>query len=164
MTRIGAAIAHEAREALPAFFFFFVAFHMIAITKTVTLNGYAISTGSSAVATLGAAIVAKAVLLVEKLPLARWFSGRAVHSILWKALLFGVVAMLFRIVEEVVSVIAKGGSTLAAAEHLENRLSWSHFLVMQMWLFALLVLYCLASELVGALGPRRVREMLFGQR
>lgn len=164
MTKVRAVIAHEVRGALPAFLFFFVAFHMIAVTKAVTLNDYAIGAGSSTVATIGAVIVAKAILLVEKLPLARHFSDPAAHNILWKALLFGVVAMLFRIVEELLPVIANGGRLIGVAEHLAGGLPWPHFLVMQMWLFALLLLYCLASELVSAIGPRKVTAMLLDRR
>jgi len=162
MHKVVAAIGRELREILPAILFFLLAFHMIAITKPVLLRDYRIDVRTSALATLAAVLVAKAILVVEKLPFARLFSRRLVYNILWKALLFGVVAMLFRFLEEFVTALLKHENAGASLRHLPENVSWSHFWVFQMWLFAFLLLYCLAAELVRALGAAKVRAMLLG--
>jgi hypothetical protein len=156
------AVVREIREAVPALLFFLVVFHMILITKNVTLEDYHITTTGTTVATIGALIVAKAILIVEKLPIARLFSGRMLYNILWKALLFSIVSLLFRVVEEFLPLLAKHNGLVPAATHLFEEVSWPHFWVLQMWLNASLLLYCLASELVRTIGAVKVKGMLLG--
>lgn len=164
MTGIATVIAREVREALPSFVLFFTAFHMIAVTKSVILEGHEITATGTAVATVGALIVAKAVLLVEKLPVSRLFSERAIYSILWKTLLFGVVATLFRALEELIHAMTRHGLFAGDAERLVAAVSWPHFLVMQMWLLALLFLYSLAATLASAIGSKNLKTMLLDRR
>lgn len=160
MNKVWAVVAKEVREALPAMLFFLIAFHMIAITKTVILDDYEISGATATIATVAALIVAKAILIVEKLPFARLFTTRMLYNIIWKTLLFGAVALLFRFLEEFISLIAKHESPAMAMEHLFGEVTWPHFWVIQMWLFGLLFLYCLASELVRTIGSAKVKAML----
>lgn len=164
MTKLGAVIVREVRQALPAFLFFFVAFHMIAVTKTVILEDYKISVTGVAVATVGALIVAKAILLVEKLPVPRLFSSREVYSVLWKTIMFGAVATLFRVLEELLPQIAKHGGWARDGQEIVEAVSWQHFLVLQMWLFGLLLFYCILATLVSVIGPENVKAMLLGRK
>ncbi len=150
--------AREVSEALPAFVFFLVAFHMIVFTRAATLEEHQLGWSDSTVATVSALIVAKAILLVEKLPFARMFGHRAIYSVVWKALIFGVVALAFRALEEVVRAAIKGGGPEA---DVAGGVDWPQFWVIHMWLFALLFLYCLAARLVQAIGRREVMRILF---
>jgi len=160
MSKVMAIVAREIREAVPALLFFLMVFHMILITKKVILEDYNITTTGTAIATVGALIVAKAILVVETLPIARLFSGRMLYNILWKTLLFSAVSLLFRFVEELIPLIAKHNGLVTAATHLLEEVSWPHFWVLQMWLSASLLLYCLASELVRMIGAVKVKGML----
>jgi hypothetical protein len=160
MSKVLTFVARELREALPAFLFFLVAFHMIALSKTVLLEHYEITAVGVSIATIGALIVAKAILVVESLPLARLFSRRTLANVLWKTLLFGVVAMLFRVLEELIPIAFRHGGVVAAAERTIDAVPWPYFWIFQMWLFALLFLYCLAAELVRMVGAATVRGML----
>jgi hypothetical protein len=162
MSQVMAIVAREIREAVPALLFFLVVFHMILITKNVLLQEYHITTTGAAIATVGALIVSKAILVVEKLPLARLFSSRMLYNILWKTLLFSAVSLLFRFVEELIPLIAKYNGLVTAATHLLEEVSWPHFWVLQMWLYAALLLYCLASELTHMIGAMKVQGMLLG--
>jgi hypothetical protein len=164
MSKVVAIVAREIREAVPALLFFLVVFHMILITKNVILEDYHITTTGTAIATVGALIVAKAILVVEKLPIARLFSGRMMYNILWKTLLFSAVSLLFRFVEELIPLIAKHNGLVTAVTHLIEEVSWPHFWVLQMWLCASLLLYCLASELVRILGAVKVKAILLGSK
>lgn len=162
--KIGAVVAKEIREGLPAFIFFLFLFHMIALTKAVSLGDYSITALRATFSTVGALIVAKAILLVEALPIARAFSGRRVNQVLWKTLLFSVVVLLFRFVEEIIPLSSKHGGVATATKALFHEISWPVFGVLTLWILGGLLLYCLASELVDAVGPEKVREMLFGDR
>ena len=160
--KIGTIIMKEIREALPAFIFFLFLFHMVALTKAVSLGDYRLNTLRATAATVGALIVAKAILLVEALPFARMFSGRRVVQVLWKTLLFAVVVLLFRFVEELIELSTKHGGIAGATKVLFDEISWPIFGVLTLWIVGGLLLYCLASELVGAVGPKKVKKMLFG--
>jgi hypothetical protein len=163
MTKIGAVVAKEVREGLPSFIFFLFLFHMIALTKAVSIGDYSITALRATVSTVGALIVAKAVLVVEALPIARQFSGRRVNQVLWKTLLFALVVLLFRFFEEILSLSSDHGGVVAASKVLFHEISWPVFGVLTLWIVGGLLLYSLASELVGAMGPAKVKEMLFGE-
>ena len=162
MNKIGAIVLREIREALPAFIFFLILFHMIALTKAVLLDDYSITAVRATFATVGALIVAKAILLIEALPIARLFSGRRMIQILWKTLLFAGVALLFRFMEEIIPLISKHGGIVAAAKGLASEISWPLFWVLALWILGSLLLYCVASELVRAVGAEKVKDVLFG--
>ncbi len=161
MSRIWAIVAKEIREALPATIFFLLLFHMIGLTKAVVLDEYSFTALRSAGATVGALIVAKAVLIVEALPIARLSSNRPILQILWKTLLYGVVALLFRFVEELIPLLSKHGGLVSAIKAMRGEVSWALFAVLALWILGGLFLYCLASELVLAVGPDKVKEALF---
>ena len=162
--KIGAIVAKEIREALPATIFFLFLFHMIALTKAVSLGDYSITALRAAGATVGALIVAKAILVVEALPIAKLFSGRLVTQVLWKTLLYGMVVLLFRVVEEIIPLASKHGGLVPAAKAMSHEVSWPLFGVLALWILGGLLLYCLASELVRVIGPYRVKEILFSTR
>lgn len=164
MNRIGAIVVKEIREALPPFVFFLILFHMIALTKAVVLDDYSLTALRATFATVGALIVAKAILVVEALPLARLFPAQKLVQILWKTLLFTAVALLFRFVEELVPLVSKYGSVPAAVDRMREEIHWPLFWVVGLWILASLALYCVAAELVRAVGPERVRDALFGMR
>ena len=114
------------------------------------------------VATVGALIVAKSILIVEKLPIAGLFPGKLVLNALWKALLFGVVTLLFRFLEELIPLVSKHESLATATAQLSEEVLWPQFWVFQLWFFGALFLYCLAWELVRLAGPEKVKGMLWG--
>lgn len=162
--KIRATLVKEIREALPAFIFFLFLFHMIALTKAVSIGDYSITALRATFSTVGALIVAKAVLLVEALPIAKVFSRRRVNQVLWKTLLFALVVLLFRFLEELIELSSKHGGVVAATKVLFNEISWPVFGVLTLWIVGGLLLYSLASELADEVGPEKVKEILFGAR
>lgn len=164
MSKVLSVVEREIREALPALVFFLVVFHMIAITNAAILREHGILGATAAVATVAALIVAKVILIVEKLPLAKLFASRLIYNILWRTFLFGAVTMAFRIAEELIHGLLEHERVRDAAGHMIGSVTWTHFLIVQMWLFSLIFLYCLAAELVRSIGPAKVRTMLLGPR
>ena len=63
-----AALKHELLEAVPPFIFFFLAFHLIALTRALLQEQYTLEMGAVMNATIGALVVAKVVLLADLLP------------------------------------------------------------------------------------------------
>lgn len=164
MSRIGAIVTKEIREALPATIFFLFLFHLIALTKTVSLDDYSIDAFRAVGATLGALIVAKAILIVDALPISRLFSGRRAIQILWKTILYSIVVLLFKVVEEAIPLVSKHGDLASALKAMHHEVSWPLFVVLALWIIGGLILYCSFSELVSAVGPDRAKVIFFCKR
>lgn len=162
MGKIGAAVLRELRAILPALVFFLFLFHLIALTRAVTVRDFSFTALRATVATVGALIVAKSILVVERLPVARFFSERLVINAFWKAVLFGVVALLFRLIEEIVPLVVKHQDFLTAVARLSDEVPWPTFWVLQLWLFAALFLYSLVVEVARVAGAGKVRATLLG--
>jgi hypothetical protein len=162
MKRIGATMLREIREAVPATIFFLWLFHMIALTKAVTLGDYSITALRATVATVGALIVAKAILIVEALPISRIFSRQLWFHVLWKTLLFNVVVLIFRFIEEIIHLTRKHGDLSTAVAQLFREIAWPQFAVFQLWLFFGLFLYCVIAEIVRVVGVEKVKAMFSG--
>jgi len=162
MSNVMTAVKRELRELVPAMLFFLIAFHMLSLTKALLLDNYHITPTSSTIATVSALIVAKTILLIDHTALARFFSGRLLYNLLWKTVLFGTIAMLFRELEELIPVLLKHGDVGAAIRETLNSVSSARFLVIHMWLYTLLFVYSLASEAVHMVGRTGVRAVLLG--
>lgn len=163
MRKIFAVVIREMREALPAALFFFVAFHILAITKTLILEDYKVTPVGASVATIGALIVAKVILIADKLPFIRVFHDKPlIYSVVWKTINYGVIVVLFRYVEELVPMLSEYGGFVSANRHLIDEVSWPHFWAVQIWLVLTLFFYCLVVEFSHAIGVERTRKLIFG--
>jgi hypothetical protein len=155
-------IVRESREIIPPFLFFMVVFHMLAITKAVLQSGHDVTILRSVVATIMALTVAKSILLVDAFRFARIFELRPLaYSIAWKTLLFGVVTLVFRYIEELISQLSKQESLGAACRQVIEGVNGAHFWTMQMWLWAAVLLYTSVAELVNRYGREAVRNVMF---
>ena len=163
MSRFFTIVIKEIRKALPATIFFLVMFHLMGVSKAVLLEDYSLNALRSAGATVGALIVAKAVLVVEALPIAHYFSGRRIFNVLGRTLLDSVLALAFRFVEELIPHITKHGEMLPAIMAMIGEVSWALFAVMALWMFFGLFLYTLMSSLVRLVGPDNVKRDIFSR-
>lgn len=159
-----ALVVRELREALPVFFFFLVVLLLGRATQVLLLEGHGISAGDIVVAVVGALIVAKAVLVADAVPITRWFAGQPLAvSLVWKAVIYGVIVLVFRYLEELIPLWRHSGEVAAAHHELLAEISWPHFWAVSMWMAFSLLLYCIGAELVRALGRERVAHLLFGR-
>jgi hypothetical protein len=162
MSKVLSVVIEEFKEAIPATLFFLVVFHIVAWTRMLMLDSYGITLGHSSLATIGALIVAKAILIADKLHMANWFAHRPlVLSILWKALFFSIFTWLFRGVEEFIPLISKYESIRVAFQHLLEEVVWTHFFALNILVFISLLIYCSAVELVRVLGKEKVIAIFF---
>ena len=158
MSGIGAFVVKEIPEILPPTLLFLFLFHMIGLTKAMLLEDYSISALRATTATIGALIVAKAILIVEALPMSGYFASNRVLHVIWKALLFAAVALIFRIAEEIVPNLFAHGELGAAVDAMLREISWPVFGVLMLWVFAALILYCVAAEIVSSVGAAKVKQ------
>lgn len=164
MIKAIAWIWKEFKEMVPAMAFFLVTFHMILITKVVILESYQLSFVKASSATLAALIVAKAILIVDTLSISNLFANVAWHNILWRALLFYLVTAFFHILESLISHYREYGSLPFDGSALTEWISWPHFLILQMWLVALILLYTGLRELSHLIGRKPLIQLLTSPR
>ena len=74
--------------------------------------------------------------------------------------MYGVVVLVFRFVEELIPLLSKHNSPASAIQAMSAEVSWPLFVILTLWVLGGLFLYCLAAELVRAIGMEKIREVL----
>ncbi len=157
------AIKRDFLEILPPAVFFFISFTLILITKRLILSEYGISWTGFGSAFVGAFLIGKVVLLVDKLPFVNRFPDRQlIYNASWKCLIYLLAAVLVQYLESIVPLLRKHGGLMEAHHHLLAETIWAHFLLIQIWLVVLFFVYCAMRELVRAIGKDKVISMFFG--
>lgn len=163
MRRIFRTIAKEFKEAVPPTLFFLVAFHVVAVIRALTEESFGLTPGASTLATVGALIIGKTILIVNKLRVTNWFAqGPLIFSIVWKAMIFALFTTLFQFAEELVPLVTKYGSLRVAAENLISEVVWPRFWSNHIVLLLFLLIYCCAIELVRVFGAEQLEHLFFG--
>lgn len=163
MNKILGRIRDLFREILPAFIFFLIMFHMLLISRALILRQYGIASRSSAIAVISALIVAKVVLIANRIPFLNLYPKKPlIYNVILKTVVFSIATLVFITVEELLRLARKDGSFAAAWGNMMSDFSWSFFAVREAWAFVLILLYCAGSELSRVLGVERVREIFFG--
>ena len=158
-------VKEELLELLPPTIFFFVAFHIIVVSRALMLREYGVKVSAVAGATIGALLVGKVVLLADKLPAVNRFPDKPlIYNVAWKTLIYVLGALVVHYLEHLVPVWWRMGNLATANRHLLDEVVWPHFWAVQLWLVILLFVYCALRELIRAIGAREVRAMFFGGR
>jgi hypothetical protein len=138
----------QVRHMLPAVTFFFIGFNLVLWTKQIVLHQHGIPFSGFVAATLAALLVGKAVLVTDHLPFMRRFEGAPlIQPILFKSAIYWAVVFIVRIAEGFVHFVLDGGSPGAFLSHVGEIFSWPRFLLVQVWLMVLFLIYVTAHEL-----------------
>ena len=98
--RAGAWFLHELREMLPPTIFFLIGFNLIVLTTKLLVADYFVAVGSFMVATVGALVVGKSVLVANALPfLRRYDRAPLVQPILFKTFVYWAIVFVARLLE-----------------------------------------------------------------
>ena len=158
-------LKHEFLEMLPPTIYFFVVFHIIAFTRALIAEQYGITIASSASSTIGALIVGKSILIAGALPLFNWFrQKRLIHNVVWRIFLYVIIVLLFQFPEELIPLISKYGAISTASEQLIEETKWPRFWTTHIILIVFLVVYSLATEVIGAIGRKEFLEIFFSSK
>jgi len=156
-------IKHDFVEILPPTIFFFIAFSLVSLTKRLILSEYGISWTGFGSAIVGAILVGKVVLIVDKLTFVSKFSHRQlIFSTAWKSLIYFSAAVILQYLERIIHLLLKYESFSEANRFFVTETVWPHFWLIQMWLAVLLFFYCAMRELVRAIGREKVIQLFFG--
>jgi hypothetical protein len=163
MGNIRARLKHELMEAIPPFLYFAVAFHLLAVVRTLMQQEYGIQPGTVMNATIGALIVAKVVLLSDLLPIVNRFPDKPLlYNILWKTLIYQAAAIVVGYLEHLWDAYRETGGFAAANAHLVEAVVWPHFWAVQILMLVLFLQYCTLREISRAVGGSRMRALFLG--
>ena len=158
-------LKHELMEALPPFIYFFIAFHLVAVIRSLMEHQYGIEAATVMNTTIAALIVAKVVLLSDLLPLVNRFPEKPlVYNIIWKTLIYQLVAILIIYLEHLWEAYREFESLKAANSHMIDALIWPHFWLVQILMLVLFLQYCTLRELARAKGGKWMRALFLGPR
>ena len=165
MSKLTAKIKEEFYAMLPPTLFFFIALHLVAFIRILMLKGTGISFGTSASVTVAALVLGKSVVIADLLPMINRFPEKPLaYNVVWKTLLYVLVAMFVHYLERLVDFWREAGSFVAGNEKLLAEIVWPHFWAIQIVLAMLIMMYCTMSELVRVLGRDKMRHLFFGPR
>jgi len=163
MSDLGKKIKAEFEELLPPTIFFFVALHLVAIIRTLFLEGTGIAPGTSVSITVAALILAKAVLIADLLPFINRYPDKPlVYNVAWKTAIYVVIAMFLHYLEQLVDFWRAAGGLIAGNRKLLAEIVWPHFWAIQIFLVVLILMYCTMREVIREVGRDKVRQMFFG--
>ena len=167
LAKLGAFALHEFRMVLPPTLFFLVGFNLILFTKRLILAQHMIEFAGFFIATMGALIVGKVVLVADKMPYLRRFDHAPLaRPILFKTVVYTVLVFVARLLESFVHYLTEGGHLGGGAffQHVLGEFSWSQFAATQMWIFVLFLIYVTASELNALVGDGELFKIFFTRR
>ena len=163
MSKVWATIKHEFWEVLPPTIFFFVSFHIVLLDRALMAREYGFKASSMAAATVAALLIAKVVLIADKLPIINRFPEKPlIYNVVWKTVVYVVASLLLHYLEHLLPLWWRMGSFGEANAHLGREIVWPHFWAIQLWLIVLIFVYCAMRELVRVIGRHRVMQVFFG--
>ena len=167
LAKLGHILVHEFYEVLPPTIFFFVGFNLILFTKRLILADHLIEFTGFAIATVGALVVGKAVLVADKMPFLRYFDQAPLaQPILFKTVVYTFFVLIARLIEFFLHYVFGGGAVGHGGfvEDLLGKFSWDRFISTQLWIFVLFLVYTTASELNALFGHGELLKILFSRR
>ena len=138
----------QVKHVLPPTVFFCFGFNLILLTRWLTLREHGVPFTNFFAATLLALLVGKAVLVVDNLPFMRRFDGAPlIQPILFKSMIYWLCVFVVRLAEGLFQFLRDGGALGDFPNFLAAQFSWPRFLVIQIWLMVLFLVYVTAHEL-----------------
>lgn len=157
---VGAFLVHEIRGLVPPMLFFLVAFNLLALTAQLSSSG---ATFGYATACVSALICAKAVLIADnRLLPTRWPARPLIWNVAWKALFYALLSTAIGLLDHGVRGWLGDRHLGAGAEQVIAGFNWPHFVMIQVWLATLFLVYATFAEMIAAIGRERMRRLFFG--
>ncbi len=163
MQKVLKFISNELKEAaLPACFFLAV-FYLVVITKKLMLEQYHIEYSGFVAATVGALVVAKALLLSDNIRFINKFPDKPlIYNVVWKTVIYGIATLIVQFGEEFVPICWKYRSVTIAFERGWDEIIWPHFWAVHILLVFFLSLYVSLRELARVLGEAEFIKIFLG--
>jgi hypothetical protein len=158
-----AKVKEEFQKLLPPTIYFFITLHLVALVRSLLLRGTGIELVSSLAVTIAALTLGKTVLIVDVLPFMNRYPDKPLaYNVVWTTTIYFVVATFIHYLERLYDVWKDAASLSAANDSLLAQMIWPHFWGTEIVVFLIIFMYCVARELVRAVGAKKAREMFFG--
>jgi hypothetical protein len=147
--RAGSFLLREFVEILPPTIFFIIGFNLIVLTTNLILADYGAQFASFMLATAGALIVAKALLVANAMPVIRHFDrAPLIRPILFKTGFYWMAVLIVRLLEHWVQYRFSGDYLFGGfVRHAIASFSWDRLVASQLWILVLFLIYVTAAEL-----------------
>lgn len=156
-------LGKELKKALPPTLFFMVVFHAAAVIRGMDEESFGITPGSSATATIAALILGKLIMVLDENRYINHWAGRPlIYSVVWKSLIFWLLASLLMFLEEMVPELREWKSLSLALQHKLSTVNWLRLWANHVMLMVWLLIYCATAELDRTLGKGRLQHLFFG--
>jgi hypothetical protein len=159
---IGQRLRHEVRQIGLVALYFFGCFVIFLSLKKLLLEEYHIPVYVLQTAVLGAIVVAKVVVILEKTSFASRFQDRSLiaHSI-WRSLAYTAVVFVVTLAEELLDAYLDKQDLAATLSGFLSSKQLDHFLAMNVGVALSFMIYFTFSELDRRIGHGAIRRLLF---
>jgi len=155
----------EMRHIVPPTIYFFCAFNVIVLTTNLLARDYFFALSNFLTVTLLALLVGKAVLVANKVrAIDRFHNAPLIKPILYKTIFYGLVVTLLRVIEQLVHFAFDSDGFGVAFREAIDAFTWRRFVAIQIWLFVCFLIYVTVIEISRALGPDKLKQLVFGPR
>ncbi|CAH1654737.1 MULTISPECIES: hypothetical protein [unclassified Chelatococcus] len=160
--RLAARGLSEIKRFVILFLYLWVLFGLFVLNQRIILREHDINFTSQGFALINAFIMAKVMLILETINLSRWLHRRPlIYPIVHDAFLFSVSFIIFHVAEEMVLGLFRGET----AEHSVPTIGGgglAGIVCVAVILFFALIPFFAFQNFNRALGPGRMKAMLFG--
>jgi hypothetical protein len=149
---------------IPPTLFFFAWFNLILLTKRLILEQYLIAYAGFLIATTGALVVGKVVLVANTMPFLRRLDyAPLIYPILFKTIVYTGLVFAARLIEAFIHYLVGRGVIGGghAVAYLLGEFSWPRFIATQLWIFVLFLVYVTISELNYLFGDGELYRIFF---
>lgn len=162
--RVWEVAKNEFHEVLPPTIFFLITFHIVLIDRALMLREYGLRLSSVAGAVVTALLVAKVVLIADKLPFINRFPEKPlIYNVVWKTIIYVTASLFVHYLEHLIPLWWRSEEFRRANEELWHEIIWPHFWAIQLWLTVLIFVYCASRELIRIIGRDRITQIFFRQ-
>ena len=153
------------RHMLPPVIYFFIAFNLISFTTHAAVQSTWFDLSSFILATTTALVVAKVVLVVDKVRFIDKFrGGPLIWPVLYKSIFYSAVVFVVRILEKVVGFAVDTDGFGPAFWNSILDFTWHRFVAVHLWIFVCFLVYVTATEFNALVGHGQLFRLFFRHR
>lgn len=161
---IAERIRKEAREIGLVTLYFLACFLLFLALKKLFLDQYHVKITVFHTAVIGALVVAKVVVLLEKTSFGgRFRSGRRFTHVLWRSFAYTAVVFVVSLAERLFDLYRETSELPTALSSLWASKDLDHFLAMNLCVMLAFLVYHCFSEIDRALGEGGLRRLFFAR-
>jgi hypothetical protein len=162
LASIGRWLRREFSAGWPVFLFFMVGFLLLLSIIKLTLATFSIETTALSKAVVGALLAAKAVLILDELPIARYLERyRRIVAVALKTLIYGGITLLLGFFERTLEAVHREHTLRAAGLYVIDHAGMYRLLAWSLGISLVFAHYFALSEIGQAMGKGRLRGLFF---